>query len=122
MGQRWPSACTLRWSPASGEGGRRRTCLLIVALICCSPVLIPLACVSFPLICIVGLCLQARRRRPRNPPGWESGGASVILGLCQEQEALAMEPRLLCRYLEDQLRLVGGELLVLDCDGGGGGH
>ncbi|CAL9166478.1 unnamed protein product [Musa hybrid cultivar] len=104
MGRRW-------WPPA-----RRRACL-ILALVCCSPVLIPLACLSFPLLFIAGLCLRVGRRR-RKPRGWEGSG---ILGRCEDDEEAA-EGRLLHRYLEDQLGLVGaGLLLDLDCDGGGGG-
>ncbi|KAJ8458341.1 hypothetical protein OPV22_031267 [Ensete ventricosum] len=99
MGRRW-------WPPA-----RRRACLML-ALVCCFPVLIPLACLSFPLLLIAGLCLLVWRRR-RKPRGWEG---SAILGRCEDEEAA--EGRLLHRYLDDQLGLVGAGLL-LDCDGGG---
>ncbi|WOL04088.1 hypothetical protein Cni_G12809 [Canna indica] len=99
MGRRWwPRA--LRWSPSTGGGGgRRRVCLLILALVCCSPVLVPLACLSFPLICVMALCLKVRRRRRK-----VGDEASVIVA--------APDAQLLQRYLEDQLQLIEDPLAL----------
>ncbi|KAG6531258.1 hypothetical protein ZIOFF_005048 [Zingiber officinale] len=108
MGRRWP----LSLPPAigsSGVEGPRRVCL-ILALVCCSPVLVPLAGLSFPLLCIAGLCLRVGRRwRRRITPGFKEGDVPEPL-------LQAAEGRLLHRYLEDQLRLVSDVHVV---DGGG---
>lgn len=77
--------------------GGRWTRLLLLAL--CSPVLVPLLCLSCPLLSLAALCLRLssgmsrrgrvrRRRRPR-PPDQEEAGAGILH-----------------QYLEDQFRLV----------------
>ncbi|KAG6492044.1 uncharacterized protein LOC122001021 [Zingiber officinale] len=105
MGRRWP----LSGPPTvgSGGGGRPRRACLILALVCCSPVLVPLACFSVPFLCIAGLCLRGGRRwGRRKTPGFKEGGVPA--------PELAKEGRLLPRYLEDQLRLVSDVYAVDD--------
>ncbi|KAG6528799.1 hypothetical protein ZIOFF_010984 [Zingiber officinale] len=101
MGPRWWAA-VLRRALASGERRRWRSWLFILALFFCSPVLLPLACLSFPLLCVAGLCLRAGRQ-------WRRGSAASMTILLPREE---IEPRLLQRYLEDQLRLVAGGLII----------
>ncbi|XP_030530654.1 uncharacterized protein LOC115741051 [Rhodamnia argentea] len=105
---------------------RSRRCLLLVL---CSPLLVPLLCAAFPLLCAAELFLRLCCRKRRS--GDEGGGEEE-----EEEEAAARLRRceegrcggggesevgvLLQRYLEDQLRLVG---TVYECgdDGDGDG-
>ncbi|KAG1331129.1 hypothetical protein COCNU_02G010970 [Cocos nucifera] len=103
-----------------GGGGRGRRARLALVLICCSPVLLPLICLSLPVLCIASFCLRFRQwRRPAEI------GEDVAAGFLEEGEeaeaaaAAAIEGRLLHRYLEDQLGLVKA---VWDCDDGGDGE
>ncbi|XP_010912510.1 uncharacterized protein [Elaeis guineensis] len=107
-----------------GGGGRGRRVRLALALICCSPVLLPLICLSLPVLCIAAFCL--RLRQWRRPAELGEDVAAGFLERCEEGEeaqaaataaaAAAIEGRLLHRYLEDQLGLVRA---VWDCDDGG---
>lgn len=115
-----------RWLPGilpiSGgggdRGGRGRRGCPALALICFSPVLLPLICLSFPLLCIAAFCLRLQRRS-KSPAGHRvdggggGGGGGFPVG-CKEGEP-AIGVRLLHRYLEDQLELVG---TVRDYDDG----
>ncbi|XP_042486905.1 uncharacterized protein LOC122067125 [Macadamia integrifolia] len=96
---------------------RRRFIFLVI----CSPFLLPLLCLAFPLFCFAELCLRFYRWRHRGDKKGcndqceeEDGGC----GLCRCEEGRGGEPievregRLLQRYLEDQLGLVGS---VYDC-------
>lgn len=115
-----------RWLPGivsisgGGGGGRGRRARLAVALICCSPILLPLICLSLPVLFIAAFCL--RLRQWRRPAELQEDITAGFLGRCEEGEeaaAAAVEGRLLQQYLEDQLALVRA---VWDCDDGGDGE
>ncbi|KAI3729020.1 hypothetical protein L6452_17666 [Arctium lappa] len=77
----------------------RRLRYLIIAL--CLPLLIPIVCVSFPVLCAVEICFHfCRRKRCRlksgPPPHDVEGGGQVVV---------VVEVNLLERYLDDQLGL-----------------
>ncbi|KAI3698885.1 hypothetical protein L2E82_42781 [Cichorium intybus] len=78
----------------------RRLRYLILAL--CLPLLIPIACASFPVLCAAEICFRFRlrsRKRCRlksgRPEDVEGGGQVVVV----------VEVNLLERYLDDQLGL-----------------
>uniref|UniRef100_A0A2P2NFF3 Uncharacterized protein LOC105643990 n=1 Tax=Rhizophora mucronata TaxID=61149 RepID=A0A2P2NFF3_RHIMU len=83
---------------------RRSRCLIILL---CSPILLPLFCATFPLLCIAELCIRfcQRKKEPLL-------GGQVVEGEeegFRDSERLLEEGRevgLLQRYLEDQLLLV----------------
>ncbi|XP_010064860.3 uncharacterized protein LOC104452020 [Eucalyptus grandis] len=119
------------WLRARHRSGR---CLLLAL---CSPVLVPLLCATFPLLCAAELCLRLCCRKRRSGDEGCGGGEE---GEDEEEEAAERLRRceegrcggggggggesevgaLLQRYLEDQLRLVGS---VYECgdDGDGDG-
>ncbi|XP_020573707.1 uncharacterized protein LOC110020077 [Phalaenopsis equestris] len=103
-----------------GDGGkwrRRRACVSMV-LFCFSPILLPLLCFSFPLLCIAALFL---RRTPAGAKGCRKRRREVagIVSRCEEGGMRdAIRGELLHRYLEDQMRAVAS---VVDLDGNGDG-
>ncbi|XP_021767037.1 uncharacterized protein LOC110731495 [Chenopodium quinoa] len=99
---------------------RRRFIFLTI----CSPLLLPLLCLSFPVICLCQLyfclCRRHRRRRRRYGGGLRRceegrGGerVEVIEGDDDDDEERELGWMLLQRYLEDQLGLVGS--VISDC-------
>ncbi|XP_020106478.1 uncharacterized protein LOC109722759 [Ananas comosus] len=103
-----------RMSPASGGGRRRRRAAAAAsaAVICCSPVLLPLLCLCLPFLCVAAACLRVGRPAAAAEESG-GGGGGAFLGRCEEGEGEEEEGRLLQRYLEDQLGLVGA---LWDCD------
>lgn len=84
-------------------------------LILCSPILLPLLCASFPLLCAVELCIRTCRRGRRKKDGDdEERLRRCEEGFCDCDRSVDEEKEvgLLQRYLEDQLRLVGS---VYEC-------
>ncbi|XP_058091215.1 uncharacterized protein LOC131237460 [Magnolia sinica] len=103
---------------------RRRRLILLLLLLLCSPVLIPLLCLSSPLLCIVAVCLRGglkahvARDQQEGAGGGGSGGGggggSGGIGCCEEGSVGPFDGRLLLqRYLEDQLDLVKS---IYGCD------
>ncbi|KAL0927068.1 hypothetical protein M5K25_001223 [Dendrobium thyrsiflorum] len=95
---------------------RRKRGWVAMALVCFSPVLLPLFCLSFPLLCIAAFCLrftaaeaQGCRRRRRDGPG------EVILCVKRGRPG-AIRSELLHRYLEDQMTIAAS---VVDFEGDG---
>ncbi|GAB4861463.1 hypothetical protein Ancab_036665 [Ancistrocladus abbreviatus] len=100
----------------------RRARILVLSL--SSPILLPLLCLTFPLLCLTYLCLclcRCRRSRSssssRKPSGHgrDSGGWRLLQceeGRGSEEDAEEVGLLLLQRYLEDQLNLVGS---AYDC-------
>lgn len=87
--------------------GRRARAVAAIALIALSPIILPLICFSFPILCIALVCARLRRS--------EKQRATVVLRgedvrRCEEGMAGG---GLLDRYLDDQLGLV---VNVFDCD------
>ncbi|KAF8404261.1 hypothetical protein HHK36_009143 [Tetracentron sinense] len=91
---------------------RRRRC---VFLLFCYPLLLPILCLTFPFLCVAELCFGLCRRRSQKSPDIrvsDNAGAGRLLR-CEEGDPIEVgEVRLLHRYLEDQIRLVGS---VYDC-------
>ncbi|GKV09134.1 hypothetical protein SLEP1_g20680 [Rubroshorea leprosula] len=87
-------------------------------LLLCSPILLPLLCATFPLLCAAEFCFwicRWRRRRKAAARQWRE--EEERLRGCEEgcgcnNEGEEREVGLLHRYLEDQLMLVGS---VYDC-------
>ncbi|XP_008781544.4 uncharacterized protein LOC103701307 [Phoenix dactylifera] len=105
-GGRWIPGIVPMSSVGGGGGrGRGRRGRLALALICFSPVLLPLICLSLPLLCIAAFCLRLQRRS-KSPSGHREDSCGGFPVQRKEGEA-AIEDRLLHRYLEDQLGLVG---------------
>ncbi|CAA6660464.1 unnamed protein product [Spirodela intermedia] len=97
-----------RWSGVHRWGNRsrclcRRRLLFLLALVCLSPVLLALACLSSPFICALALFLRF---------GFVQDGDGSFLSRCDED---AVGAPLLHQYLEDQLGLVSAA--VWDCYG-----
>ncbi|KAF8025513.1 hypothetical protein BT93_F2368 [Corymbia citriodora subsp. variegata] len=105
-----------------------RRCLLLAL---CSPLLVPLLCATFPLLCAAELCLRLCCRKRRSGDEGCGGGegeeeqedeeAAERLRRCEEGRCGGGESEvglLLQRYLEDQLRLVGS---VYECGDDGDG-
>ncbi|KAL9234609.1 hypothetical protein vseg_009463 [Gypsophila vaccaria] len=97
---------------------RRRFLLFVI----CSPVLIPILCISFPLICLARLytCLRQRRRRTkrRRDDGLrrcEEGRGKEEGGGYEDDCEREIGWLLMQRYLEDQLGLVGSVVTAYDC-------
>ncbi|KAJ4964196.1 hypothetical protein NE237_024135 [Protea cynaroides] len=93
----------------------------VIFLVLCSPFLLPFLCLSFPLFCFAELCLKIccpRFRGDKTSCSKRCEEEDVDCGLCRCEEGRGGEPieeregRLLQRYLEDQLGLVGS---VYDC-------
>ncbi|XP_010242686.1 PREDICTED: uncharacterized protein LOC104586971 [Nelumbo nucifera] len=98
-----------------------------IFLLLCSPFLLPLLCLAFPFLCIAELCLGLCRRRVDSDEKGRSNryedGDGSGLRRCEEGRSGDMveeerKVRLLQRYLEDQLGLVGS---VYDCGDDGFG-
>ncbi|XP_057532422.1 uncharacterized protein LOC130810396 [Amaranthus tricolor] len=96
---------------------RRRIFFLILT----SPVLIPLLCFCFPLICLCQLwfCISRRQQnRRRDDLGLrrcEEGREQDDYNDHDQSEEREIGWILLQRYLEDQLGLVGSVVSVYDC-------
>ncbi|PKU81968.1 uncharacterized protein LOC110097544 [Dendrobium catenatum] len=95
---------------------RRKRGWVAMALVCFSPVLLPLFCLSFPLLCIAAFCLrftaaeaQGCRRRRRD-------GAEEVIPCVKRGRRDAIRSELLHRYLEDQMTIAES---VLDFEGDG---
>lgn len=96
----------------------RRRRILFLTL--CSPVLLPLLCLSLPFLCLAHLyiCLRRRSRSRRDFAG------AGRLRRCEEGRKFGEEEEereigwiLLQRYLDDQLGLVGSVVAVYDSGG-----
>ncbi|XAR57477.1 hypothetical protein NMG60_11025635 [Bertholletia excelsa] len=86
---------------------RRRSRLVFLVL--CFPLLLPLLCATFPLLCVAEICLRlCRRSRSRRRQRKSSATAEDQVNVNEGDQV-----RLLQRYLEDQLLLVVGP--VYDC-------
>ncbi|XP_022772406.1 uncharacterized protein LOC111315055 [Durio zibethinus] len=86
---------------------RRSRCFF---LLLCSPVLLPLLCATFPLLCIAEVCVRIFRRRRSRKASMVAQEEENRLRRCEEGCCCGEEERevgLLQRYLEDQLALVG---------------
>ncbi|KAI4388824.1 hypothetical protein MLD38_001119 [Melastoma candidum] len=86
--------------------GRTRLCYAILFFF--SPLLVPLACATWPLLLVVGICRRLRCGRNKEGIGLEREGRRVAR--CEKvhhgEEEGRVEVGLMQRYLEDQLRLV----------------
>ncbi|KAE8666338.1 pentatricopeptide repeat-containing protein [Hibiscus syriacus] len=90
----------------------RRRCLL---LLLCSPLLVPILCATFPLLCLAEVFFRIYRRSSSGKATAAQEDEENRLRQCEEGcygDRKAMEAWLLQRYLEDQLALVGS---VYDC-------
>ncbi|KAI6691278.1 hypothetical protein NL676_028106 [Syzygium grande] len=103
---------------------RSRRCLLLAI---CSPLLLPLLCATFPLLCAAELCLRLCCRKRTSGDGGEEDEDEEAAAATAERLRRCEEGRccgggggvgerevglLLQRYLEDQLMLVGS---VYEC-------
>ncbi|OMO67641.1 hypothetical protein CCACVL1_20412 [Corchorus capsularis] len=98
---------------------RRSRCIF---LLLCSPLLLPLLCATFPLLCIAEVCVRICRRRRSGKAAAAAAAAAAAednvewLRRCEEGCCCGggeeREVGLLQRYLEDQLALVGS---VYEC-------
>ncbi|XP_039133531.1 uncharacterized protein LOC120270558 [Dioscorea cayenensis subsp. rotundata] len=87
--------------------GRRARAVAAIALITLSPIILPLICFSFPILCIAFVCARLRRHEKQSPTVVVLRGEDVRR--CEEGMAGV---GLLDRYLDDQLGLV---VSVFDC-------
>ncbi|KAK6940353.1 hypothetical protein RJ641_029884 [Dillenia turbinata] len=90
---------------------RRKSCYLFLAL--CSPILLPFLCATFPIFCALELCLRIRIRLRREADAGDSMQPCRLDDHGLDHDGVG-EVRLLQRYLEDQLILVGS---MYDCGG-----
>ncbi|KAH0469511.1 hypothetical protein IEQ34_001069 [Dendrobium chrysotoxum] len=100
---------------------RRKRGWVAMALVCFSPVLLPLFCLSFPLLCIAAFCLrftaaeaQGGRRRRRD-------GAVEAIRCVKRGRRDAIRSELLHRYLEDQMT-IAASVVDFEGDGDASGH
>ena len=116
--QNHPCDSAFFFTPFSRLFLNRRLRILFLTL--CSPVLLPLLCLSLPHLCLahlcVCLCCRASSRDNYAAAGsfrrFEEGRKEE-----EEEEEEETEIGLLPRYLEDQLRLIGFVVAVYDCGG-----